>query len=162
MSDHLVTLAALPATSHEQIEKIRRLEEKVREAPQCEIVTEHVFHAGMYARTVRMKANIVFTSALIKRATLLIANGDLFVMAGEGFARINGYNVIPAAAMRKQVYVTAGDVELTMIFPTEASTVEEAEAEFTDETDTLLSRTMENDIVSTENPCLESQPLPRS
>ena len=38
-----------------------------------------------------------------------------------------------ALARRKQIYVTLGETEITMIFPTNAQTVEEAEDEFSDE-----------------------------
>jgi hypothetical protein len=160
MSQFLVVPSAIPPSSEEMIAKVRRLEDEVRQAPQIEFVTEHVFHAGMYARTVRIGPNVVFTSALIKCATILIIHGDLLVLAGDEMVRMNGYCVLPAEAGRKQVYITGSDVELTMIFPSGAKTVEEAEEQFTDEAENLLSRTNENDIVMTS--CLESPQLPRS
>jgi hypothetical protein len=159
MSDYLAVASAIPPSSEETIQKVRLLEDRVRESPQVEFVTEHVFHAGMYARTVRIGPNVVFTSALIKCATLMIVHGELLVLAGDELIRIHGYNVLPAEAGRKQFYITGSQVELTMVFPSMARTVEEAEAEFTDEADMLLSRQQENDIVRT---CPESLPLPRS
>lgn len=159
MSDYLSVASAIPPSSEETIARVRILEEKVRESPQTEFVTEHVFHAGMYARTVRIGPNIVFTSALIKCATLLIVHGDLLVLAGDELVRVTGYNVLPASAGRKQFYITGSNVELTMIFPTSAKTIELVEAEFTDEAENLLSHTNENDIVMT---CPESPQLPRS
>jgi hypothetical protein len=108
--------------------------------PQVAIATEHILHAGMYTRTVRVAAGILFTSALIKRTTILIAHGRVNVVLNNGVAELEGYNVIPASAGRKLVFLTLGAVEITMIFPTAAKTVEEAEAEFTDEADHLLSR----------------------
>jgi hypothetical protein len=51
-----------------------------------------------------------------------------------------GYNVIQASAGRKQIYVTREETAITMIFPSNAKTVEEAEEEFTDEAEMLLSR----------------------
>lgn len=144
--------ATLPPASHEMLGKVRKLEDKILEHVQTEFVTEHVFHAGMYARTVRIPQNIIFTSVLIKRATLLITHGDLLVLAGDRWVAWYGYHVVSAEAGRKQVYVAQSPVELTMVFPTLATTVEQAEAEFTDETESLLSRKQENDIVVT--PCL--------
>ena len=44
------------------------------------------------------------------------------------------------AAGRKQAFLAITDTALTTTFPTAAVTVEEAEAEFTDETDLLASR----------------------
>lgn len=152
----------LPPTSPSKVEMVRHLEQRLREYSQLEFTTEHVFHAGMYARTVRIPAGVVFTSVLIKVPTLLILRGACDVFMGHCTAICEGYNVITAEAGRKTAYITRSDIELTMIFPTTAKTVEEAEAEFSDEADSLLSRSNANDIVVTEAACLESQPQPRS
>ena len=152
--------STFPPSSPETVEKVKTVEERIRERPQIEFVTEHVFHAGMYARTVRIKARTIFTNVLVKCATLLIIHGDIMVLADNTWLELTGYNVCPADAGRKQVYITLTDVEMTMIFPSQAKTVEEAEAEFTDETENLLSHTNENDIVRTT--CLESPPQLRS
>jgi hypothetical protein len=53
---------------------------------------------------------------------------------------LDGYNVIPGMAGRKSLSVTRGEVEMTMIFPTSATTVEEAENEIFAEADQLMSR----------------------
>jgi hypothetical protein len=158
MSDLYIHNTAFPATDGETVEKIESLESRIREHAQIEFVTEHAFHAGMYARTVRIPAGVVFTTVLIKIPTLLVINGTCDVLCGRTGFRVTGYHVLSAVAPRKQVYITRSAVELTMIFPTQARTVEEAEAEFTDEGDSLLSRVNENDIVVTEAACLESQP----
>jgi len=152
-----VTETSIPATSPEMIGKIRRLEEKILRCEQFQFRTEHVFHAGMYARTVRIPAGVVFTSVLIKCPTLVILNGTCDI-AGGTVRRFDGYNVVSAEAGRKMVYITRSPVEITMLFATNARTVEEAEAEFTDETENLLSHVNENDIVVTEAQCQESQP----
>ena len=150
----------LPTSPPEMVAKVTALEKIIQERPQVEIRTEHTFHAGMYARTVRVPAGVVFTSVLIKRATLLILNGVCDILAGSQGRRMEGYHVLSAAAGRKQVYISRSNLELTMIFPTEAKTVEEAEAEFTDEADILLSRKQQSGIVDT--PCQASPPQPRS
>jgi hypothetical protein len=147
----------IPPTSLERLDKLQLLEDRIRQCEQTSFKTEHVFHAGMYARTVRMPEGIVFTSVFIKIPTLVILCGTCDVLVSSNGVRFEGYNVIPAAAFRKTAYITRSDIELTMIFPTEARTVEEVEREFTD--DILLSHSMENDIVMT---CLESPHPPRS
>jgi hypothetical protein len=53
---------------------------------------------------------------------------------------LTGYNIIPGCAGRKQLSVTHSPVEMTMIFPTQATTVEEAENEICAEADQLMSR----------------------
>jgi putative AlgH/UPF0301 family transcriptional regulator len=126
------------------LEKVRAFEATAMQMEQTSIATEHIIHGGMYTRTVRVPAGIIFTGSLVKRATMLIVNGCVAMVLNDGVTNLNGYNVIPASAGRKQVFVTGGPVELTMMFPTAAKTVEEAEAEFTDEADLLLSRRQDN------------------
>lgn len=152
----------LSSTSDDTAEKIRSFETERREMPQVPFVTEHTFHAGMYARTVRIPALTVLTNVLIKIPTLLIVHGCCKMLAGDKWIVIEGYQVIPGEAGRKTICVTATETEFTMIFATSATTVEEAEAEFTGEAENLISRSMENDIVVTEVPCLESAHPPRS
>jgi hypothetical protein len=143
----LITRSTLPAISPAQLESVKHLESALMPLEQLPIQTEHIFHAGMYARTIRLGPGIVITGSLIKRATMLIINGPVDMLAG-GWIHLDGYNVIPASQGRKQVFVSCGNCEITMIFPMAAQTmsldplqaVAEAEAEFTDEPEQLLSR----------------------
>jgi hypothetical protein len=139
----------LPATTPDALAQVAVLQNVLLRAEQLAIRTEHVLHGGMYARTIRLAPEVVLTGALIKRATMLIVNGSTAVLVGDGWAELDGYYVIPASAGRKQVFVTRGTVEITMIFPTQAKTVEGAEAEFTDEVEMLLSRRLDgHDLVT--------------
>jgi hypothetical protein len=122
---------------------VEEAEGRWSELEQIELATEHVFHAGMYARTLRLPAGTVITGALVKIPTLLIVNGNARMTVNDGWVELSGYNVIPACGGRKQVFWCVGDVEMTMLFPTAAQTVEQAEEEFTDEADKLLSRRQE-------------------
>ncbi|THF64465.1 hypothetical protein E6O51_03165 [Pseudothauera rhizosphaerae] len=140
--------------SGEAVAKVRRLERITSAMPQVEIDTRHLFHAGMYARTIHIPAGVCLTGALIKRATLLIFSGRATVFAGGEVIDLIGYHVIPASAHRKQVFLAHEDTDLTMIFPTEAGTVEAAEAEFTDEAELLLSRRQGGNTTG-ESQCLE-------
>lgn len=127
-----------------EVERVRGLEEVVLQHPQEPIVTRHLLHAGVYARTVTIPARAVMTGVLIKRATVLIINGDVEVGVGDGSARFTGYHVLPASAHRKQAFIAHADTDLTMLFPTSAQDVQEAEAEFTDEAHRLASRDGQN------------------
>lgn len=129
-----------PAMADEAVGKVRALEAQVLEAPQVDIETWHVLHAGMYARTILIPAGVVLTGALITLATLLVFNGHASVFIGDGEVELRGHHVIPASAGRKQAFIAHADTWLTMLFPTSATTVEQAEAEFTDEADRLMSR----------------------
>ncbi len=122
-----------------EINNVRELEAVVLQHPQIAIDTDHVFHAGLYARTVMVPAGVVITGALIKIATLLIVQGDALVYVNGGSRQVSGYNVITASAGRKQAFVAQTDTYLTMIFRSDSETMEDAEAEFTDEADDLMS-----------------------
>lgn len=139
----------LPAMRPEAVARVRELEARVLEAPQTEIETWHVLHAGMYARTIRIPAGVVLTGALIKRATLLVFNGHASVFIGDDEIELAGHHVIPASAGRKQAFIAHADTDLTMLFPTTATTVEQAEAEFTDEAERLMSRHGVNHVTIT-------------
>ena len=147
MSILLPPLALLPATSPELVDKIHAVEAQLIGHEPVEVPTQHVFHAGMYARTIAMPAGHGLTGALMKRATLVIVSGSAGVLAGDEWVELEGYNVIPGRAGRKQVFVSRSDVVITMVFPTAAKTVEEAEAEFTDEAAGLLSRRQDANTV---------------
>jgi len=147
----------IPATTGEWLEKVCRVEQQVRKMEQITVQTEHVLHAGMYARTVRLAANVIIVSVLIKVPTTLIVNGSARVFAGDKWHTLEGYNVIAASAGRKMIYVTMQPTEITMLFPTKAKTIEQTEQEFTDETEGLLSRTSDHDsiVITSEHLCQE-------
>lgn len=141
--------SGIPTMAMKDIQRVREFEAVLLENPQTEMVTHHVIHAGMYSRTVRIPAGVVITGAEIKLATLLIVSGHVLVTVGDKTRELVGYHVLPAGAGRKQAFYAKADTDLTMIFATSANTVEEAERQFTDEADRLLSRQWENVVVIT-------------
>lgn len=130
----------LPATPPAAMVQVRELEAWVRELPQIQIHTDHVIHAGMYARTIRIPANVILTGAEISCATLLIVSGHVAVTIGDATRELCGYHVLPASAGRKQAFLALADTDLTMLFPTDARDVETAEGQFTNEPEALMSR----------------------
>lgn len=130
----------LGGMSPEAVSVVRQLEAEALKLPQVAIPTQHVFHAGMYARTIMVPEGVAVTGVLLKIPTLLILNGDALVYTEDGTARVTGHSVMLGAAGRKQAVLAVTDTYFTMIFSTDAATVEEAEAEFTDEVDLLFSR----------------------
>ena len=133
------------------IRKVRALQQNDAALPQIALDTHHVLHAGLYARTVRLPPGVRLTGALIKIATLVIVQGDTFVWLGAESRRLTGYAVLPASAGREQAFVSVAETFITMIFPTRARTVEEAEREFTDDHELLASRHQDahNEIIIT-------------
>ncbi len=105
-----------------------------------DVPTAHVLHDGLYARTSRLPPDHGLTGALVKIATLLLVTGTVEMLNGDAWQRLEGYNVLCGLPGRKQLIVTRSSVVLTMIFPTAARTVAEAEEEFTDDFERLLSR----------------------
>ena len=126
--------------SAQAIDKVRKLEGLCLQLPQIDIETDHVIHAGMYSRTIMIPAGALLTGALIKIATTLIISGEVIVYIGDESIDLKGYNVFPAWANRKQAFLAKTDTYVTMVFPTAAKSIEEAEAEFTDDADKLMSR----------------------
>lgn len=140
MNTVIEKIMALPTMTPAAIDRVQQLENEILKAPQSELVTEHAFHAGLYARTIMLPAGDVMTGVTIKIPTLVIVDGDVAVNAGEHTIRLRGRHVLPAGAGRKQAFLAFEDTHITMLFATNATTVEDAENEFTDEADRLMSR----------------------
>lgn len=130
----------LSPSSSVMLDKLAQADALIRTCPQVEIVTEHLLHGGMYARTIRRGPGVVAVGSLILRATILIISGDCTILNGTERIDLTGYNVLAGLAGRKQLSLTHGPVEMTMIFPTQATTKEEAENEIFAEADQLMSR----------------------
>ena len=128
------------------IEQVKAFELLVLDAPQTEMVTKHVIHAGMYFRTIMLPAGHVMTGACIKIPTVVTVCGDAEVYTGDSVLSLQGYNVLPAQRGRKQAFYARTDTHISMAFPTSARTVFDAEAEFTDESESLMSRFGVNEL----------------
>lgn len=122
------------------IDKVGRLADVCLRMPQVNIETSHLFHAGMYARTIMIPEGTTLTGALIKIATLLIVSGEVLVYTGDDTVGLRGYNVLAASKNRKQAFYALTDTWMTMMFPSDVSTVADAEMEFTSEPELLMSR----------------------
>ena len=134
------TTTHLPVMGQSEDDSVRQLEHAASLLPQVHIPTDHVFHAGMYARTIKIPAGVALTGAQIKIPTILIISGDTLVYGEKGATRYTGYHVALGQCGRKQAFYALQDTYLTMLFPTGATTPDEAEREFTDEYEKLFSR----------------------
>lgn len=130
----------LMAMSAQSVEAVRKLEKKLGSSDQIPIRTSHLLHGQMYARTICLPAGAALTGALLKLATILIVHGDCVVFTGDDEIHLSGFNVLPGSAGRKTAFISHTDTHMTMVFPSIAKTVEEAENQFTDEAHLLISR----------------------
>ncbi len=135
----------IPAPSLSTMDSLMRLQAFMARLPEVPLPTEHLLHGGMYARTVRRDLGSVTIGSLITKATILIVNGPCSMLIGDRRVDLEGYNVLAGLPGRKSMSVTRGPVEMTMIFPTNAVTVEEAENEICAEADQLVSRRQEKE-----------------
>lgn len=152
MNELSIATMRISSMNEAAMEKVRKFTEMSLKLPQVDIGTLHVIHAGMYARTIMVPAGVAITGALIKIATILIISGDMIAYIGDEGVSLQGYNVLPASRNRKQAFLAQTDTFMTMIFPSDAKTIEGAEEQFTDETEMLFSRNDKsaNKIIITE------------
>lgn len=154
MSEMVPKTTTIPAMSDEAIAKAREFEEILKQAPQLTFETEHVIHAGMYARTMMLPAGHALVGALLKVPTILVVHGDCIGYIGGEIVHLSGHCVFAASAKRKQVFVAKTDTWLTMLLTTNLTDVYDIEEYFTDEADALASRKdcNANSIIITEVP----------
>jgi hypothetical protein len=140
MNALVIPMPVLPPTAPEIVEKLCEIQHIEMQGEQVPIYTEHLIHASMYSRTITMPPHVKLIGALMKIPTLVTVIGKALVLVGKDVAEIDGYAVLPGSAGRKQIFISGeGPVIITMCFPTSARTVQEAEMQFTDEWDILLS-----------------------
>lgn len=139
MADNTLALP-LPSMSNDAIERVRKLEEASLQRPQVRLKTQHDFHAGVYIRTISIPAGVVVTGVLIQIPTVLIVSGHVAVLTETGVEEVQGYKIFLGEAGRKTAVYALEDTHISMLFSTNATTVEEAEEEFTAEGDLLASR----------------------
>lgn len=145
--------SSLPA-DRSTVEASYAIEAVLRDAPESLAVRAplvHTLHGGVYTRTAHIPAGTAITSVLIKIETTLVVQGRFQVLRVQDgrqvWDRYEGCQVFAAAAGRRMVYLCETDVVMTMIFPTSATTVEQAEAQFTDEAHLLQSSSGADDVV---------------
>lgn len=140
MSDLALVARSLPPCTQSDLKVVEEIRERIGELEPVEVPTEGFFHAGTYVRSCLLKKGAVMSGAVIKVPTVLIVSGDCLMTVGSLVTHIQGYAVLRGEPGRSQVFRAFEDTFLTMFFATDAKTEDEAEREFTDEFDQLLSR----------------------
>ena len=147
MSDLAIQNPRLPAMTGDELFAVRELEAQILAMEQVPIRTHHQIHGGIYTRTICIPKGVAMTGALLKIATTLIISGDLTIYTGFESVRVTGFTVFPGSAGRKQAVYAHADTWASMCFPTQATSIEEAEKEFTDEWEILGSKNSTSDQV---------------
>ena len=130
----------IPATVDASMEATKAVESALKALPQVELETTHSLHAGIYSRTVRVPEGVMLTGALIKIPTVLTIVGSLTLTIGDHVEDVEGFRLFECAPGRKQVMLARSESYVTMAFASNAKTIEEAEEQFTDEFENLMSR----------------------
>lgn len=134
----------IPAMTLKHIDVASKAEESIRSLDRVQCVTQHTLHSGIYSRTLFMPKGSVVAGVIIQVPTTLILSGKMAVYIGEEVKHIDGYNVVPTLGNRKQVVYAIEDSYATLLFKTEAKTIEEAEQEMTSEYERLMSRSSDS------------------
>lgn len=137
---NLVNKSALPPCDDSALEAIQKIEDELASRPQVAIPVEHHLHAGVYSRTILIPKGVAAVGVVIKRPTQLIMSGHARITVGDKAFELKGYRVLDGEGFRKQIAYAIEDTYFTMLFATNAKTVEKAEEEFTDEADRLQTR----------------------
>lgn len=133
-------LTRMHAMSEPALAKVRSVQAAIMQCPPVNMPVNHTLHGGVYSRTLRIPAGVMIVGAQIKVPTTLIVSGSVTVWANDQTMEVTGYRVLVGSSGRKQVFVAHEDTDMTMMFATKATTVDEAEREFTDEWELLMSR----------------------
>jgi hypothetical protein len=137
----VIPLSPVPAMGEHALALVRELQAQLEKLPQVPVRMHHVLHGGMYARTCYIPAGCTLACCLIKVPSIVILCGSASIYVGTDQPLVlEGHNVMPASAGRKQAFQSLTDFALTMVYVTNAKTVEQAENEMTDEPHMLASR----------------------
>lgn len=133
----------MPATPDPIAEQIAAWEQLAHSLPQIALETTSSLHAGIYSRTVRIPAGVVITGTRIRVPTVVTVIGEMRLVVGDRIRQVAGVTVFEAESNRKAWMYALTDCYVTMAYATNVQTLEEAEEEFTDEPDRLLTRRMQ-------------------
>lgn len=101
--------------------------------PQVNLPVEHFIYEGVYYRTVRVPKDVVIVGAILNIPTTVIISGNCVMGIGNTSVNLKGYHVFKGSKYRQQVFRALEETCITMIFRTDAKTVEDAEKEMTGE-----------------------------
>jgi hypothetical protein len=109
---------------------IDRLQSEMVNLPQYEPKTTHTFHAGMYCRQVWRAADVTIVGKVHKKEHFyFIVHGTVIVTTDDGMQRITGPHLLCSKPGTKRAIYSETDALCVTFHRTDATTIEEAEAE---------------------------------
>lgn len=112
-----------------KVDRLCELAQRMKDA-EVEVPVEHHLHAGVYSRTILHKKGVICIGCSIHIPTQLIISGNVDIYTEGGVVHVEGYKVLDGEKGRRVVVYAHEDTWATMLFSTNAMTVEEAEREF--------------------------------
>jgi hypothetical protein len=114
-------------------ELLEQVEIALGKLPQEEIPTFHYFTDGMYCRIVLMCQNLAFVGRVhTKSHFFIVAKGAIRVTTDNGVEDIYAPSVLVSSAGTKRAGIVLSDCVCITVHRTNATTVEEAEADITE------------------------------
>lgn len=123
-------------------QKVETLQQELSKLPQYEPQTKHYFHGGMYCREVFRHAGVLVVGAVHKKEHFyLIVSGTVAITDGEGNVQeVTGPHLFQSKPGTKRAVYAITDTLCMTFHATEATSVEEAEAELVEvEPDSMYS-----------------------
>lgn len=109
-----------------------------------DVPIKNTLHDGIYVRTAFLPKGTTGLGCLLKVPTTLIISGECLVSNGIAVAHSKGYAVLQGQTLRRSFFYAIEDTYLSMIAKVNATTVDEAEKEVTDEWAILTTRKEHN------------------
>lgn len=136
----IITKNTAIAMTNKDIEIAQSVEDEISVYEEYALETHHNMHGGIYSRTMMLKKGDIVSGVIIKVPTTMVVSGHVKILLGSEVMELKGYNVLSASANRKQVVTALEDTYISMILKSDAQKQWDAEDDFTDEGDKLMSR----------------------
>lgn len=118
---------------------VERLQREVSRLPQYVPDTKHYFHGGMYCREVSRPENIIVVGKVHKKEHFyVIISGKVAITTDAGVQIVEGPHVFSCSPGTKRAVFSITPAVCMTFHKTDATTVEEAEAELIEEDDQAL------------------------
>jgi hypothetical protein len=123
----------MPPTSSRRVD-VERLQKELSLLPQYEPITKHRFHGGMYCREVWRDAGVLVVGKVHRKEHFyLIASGTVVITTDDGVQRLTGPALLESKPGTKRAVFSETPVLCMTFHRTDATTVEDAEAELVEE-----------------------------